>query len=221
MSFEALTKVDPETLNTVIAVLVKAPPLLLAVIFHEIAHGLAAERLGDPTARESGRISLNPIKHIDPFMTILLPGILIFSGSPVVFGGAKPVPINPMNFRDPRRGMMWTAFAGPVTNFLLAGICYLVLVLLRPFFEGSGLVPALVASWLIYGVFINVILGVFNLIPIPPLDGGRVAVGLLPLAFARRWARLERFGLILLVLLLAAGAFDFVFEPVIRFLTRM
>ncbi len=201
-------------------ILVIAPPLLIAVILHEIAHGLVAERLGDPTARSMGRISLNPLVHIDPFLTVVLPLLLIASHSPVVFGGAKPVPINPAYFRNPRKGMLWVAIGGPATNFLLAVVSYLLLILYHMAFGAaaqSSLHFALPLAWLEYSILINVILGVFNLIPIPPLDGGRIAVGLLPLPIARQWAKLERFGIILLFLLLYFGFFRFL-SPILRYL---
>ena len=213
--------------QTLITILYVAPPLLIAVILHEIAHGIAAGWLGDPTARSRGRITLNPLRHIDPFMTIILPLLLVLSGSPIIFGGAKPVPINPGYFRNPRRGMLWTAAAGPATNLILAVVSYLGLrlytVLLEPLpLHGSAawllFLITLPYVWFTYGVVINVVLAVFNLIPIPPLDGGRIAVGLLPLAAARRWAQLERYGLLIVVALLYFKVLDGVFRPVLTLL---
>ena len=181
-------------------ILVIAPPFAFAVILHEVAHGWVAERLGDPTARQAGRISLNPIVHVDWMLTVALPAMLIFFGSPIVFGGAKPVPVDPRYFFNPRRGMLWVALAGPVTNFVLAGGSFLLLL-------GGVLTlglpedPNIFLEWLRFSILINLVLGIFNLIPIPPLDGGRIAVGLLPLSLAKNWAKLERFGLIIVVLL--------------------
>ncbi len=200
---------------TWIHILIAAPPLIISVILHEIAHGYTAEQLGDPTARTLGRITLNPLKHIDPFLTLLLPGMLLLAGSPVVFGGAKPVPVNPMYFKNPRRDMAYVALAGPVTNFFLAGICFVVFLLLSRS-ASPGLPAVLCALWMIQGVLINLVLGIFNLVPIPPLDGGRIVVGFLPLPLARRWARLERFGILIVFLLLYSGLLDWMFEPVIR-----
>lgn len=200
--------------------LLTVPPLLVAVILHEVAHGWVAEKLGDSTARDLGRITLNPIVHIDLFMTILLPGMLILSGSPIIFGGAKPVPVNPMRFKNPRSGMAWVAVAGPITNFVLAALCYLI-VFLAQFSNLMSFIPGILGSviylWAVYGVIINLVLGVFNLIPVPPLDGGRIAVGLLPKPAAIALAKLERWGLLIVVLLLMSGVIDGILGPTIEF----
>ncbi|MCB0340289.1 MAG: site-2 protease family protein, partial [Bdellovibrionales bacterium] len=200
--------------------LVIFPALLIAVILHEIAHGLAAEKLGDPTARALGRITLNPISHIDPFMTLILPGVLILSGSPIVFGGAKPVPVNPNYFVNPRRGMLWVALAGPITNFILATAHYLLLLGLYGLVggESAGMGIQIIELFLGYSVLINLVLGIFNLIPIPPLDGGRILVGILPIRLARPVARLERYGLLILVLLLFSGVIDSFLSPIFSFI---
>lgn len=205
-------------MDFLLKLLIFAPPLLIAVVLHEVAHGFAALKLGDPTARNLGRLSLNPIKHIDLFMTILLPGILILSNSPIVFGGAKPVPVDPRYFKDPRKGMAIVAVAGPITNFVLATICYLLYRLL--FSEGlisaESIVSGLILQWLLLGVVTNMVLGIFNLFPVPPLDGGRILVGLLPLELARQIARLERFGMLILIFFLMTGAIDKVLQPPLR-----
>lgn len=193
--------------------LLVAPHLLVAVILHEIAHGLVAERLGDPTARMLGRITLNPVKHIDPFMTIILPGLFILSGSPVVFGGAKPVPVDTRNFRDPRRDMALVAVAGPITNLTIAGFWAYLFKGLGMFLPLEFLVPAV--EFFLYGVVINLGLAVFNLIPFPPLDGGRIAVGVLPRRLADRLSSLERFGLFFVVALLYTDVLDKVLTPLI------
>ncbi|WP_438277833.1 site-2 protease family protein [Nitrobacter sp.] len=171
-------------------------PLVIAITFHEAAHGFVAHRLGDNTAWQLGRVSFNPLKHIDPFGTVMLPGILLLSHAPFLFGYAKPVPVNFRNLSHPRIDMVWVALAGPATNILLALAAALA-------FHGLGLVPANGAQWvadnLQNALIINVILAVFNMLPIPPLDGGRVAVGLLPNVLAAPLARLEPYGLLILI----------------------
>lgn len=198
--------------------LIFAPPLLVAVVLHEVAHGYAALKLGDPTARNLGRLSLNPIKHIDLFMTILLPGMLILSNSPIIFGGAKPVPVDPRYFKEPRKGMAIVAVAGPITNFILATLCYLLYraILGSEIMTADSIVLGLIIQWLLLGVVTNMVLGIFNLFPVPPLDGGRILVGLLPLEPARQLARLERFGLLILVFFLLTGTIDKVLQPPLR-----
>ncbi|GAB1716530.1 MAG: peptidase M50 [Nitrobacter sp.] len=171
-------------------------PLVIAITFHEAAHGFVAHRLGDNTAWQLGRVSFNPLKHIDPFGTVMLPGILLLSHAPFLFGYAKPVPVNFRNLSHPRIDMVWVALAGPATNILLALAAALA-------FHGLGLIPADGARWvadnLQNALIINVILAVFNMLPIPPLDGGRVAVGLLPNALAIPLSRLEPYGLLILI----------------------
>ena len=176
-------------------------PVVLAITLHEAAHGYAALALGDDTARRAGRLSLNPLRHIDPVGTILLPGMLLIGQLMTLgrvafmFGWAKPVPVAAWKFRDPRRGMMLVAAAGPAMNFLLAWFGALALRGLG--FPDPGSVA--VAQALIYFILTNLVLGLFNLLPIPPLDGGRIAVGLLPKALALRWARLERAGILIVL----------------------
>jgi Zn-dependent protease len=193
-----------QELNVIQLLVVLAPPLLLAITVHEVAHGWMALRRGDTTAQAQGRLSLNPLRHIDPIGTVLVPALLAVFGG-FIFGWAKPVPVNYHRLRQPKRDMALVALAGPGANLLMALGWALVATI------GHGAQAAL--PWLgeplmamgVAGVDVNIMLGVLNLVPIPPLDGSRVLVGVLPDRFGLAMARLEPYGLILLVLLLVSG----------------
>jgi Zn-dependent protease len=167
-------------------------PIILAITLHEAAHGYAALRFGDDTALRAGRVSLNPLRHVDPLGTILIPGLLLLSGAPFLFGYAKPVPVNFWRLNHPKRDMVWVAVAGPGMNIALAAISGALL-------HGVPFLPPFLSNWatdnLVNSIQINAVLAVFNMLPLPPLDGGRVAVGLLPRPLALPLARIERWGL--------------------------
>jgi Zn-dependent protease len=188
--------------NMIYQIAVWLVPLVIAIVFHEVAHGLVARRLGDPTAEQMGRLSLNPIRHVDPFGTIILPLILAISHAPV-FGWAKPVPVDYRRLRNPRRDMVLVAIAGPGMNFLLAIVGALILFATLYLSGGarSGVALFIAANALNF-ILINIFLAVFNLLPVPPFDGGHVVQGLLPPQLALGWQKIGRYSLLVLVVLL-------------------
>lgn len=196
-------------------------PILFAITVHEVAHGWVAKLLGDPTAHRLGRLTLNPIRHIDPMGTVLLPAVLLFvSGGRFMFGWAKPVPVTWENLRHPKRDMVLVALAGPAANLLMAvfwGLMAKVSTLL-PEAQRWAADPLFFSG--VFGVLFNVLLMVFNLLPLPPLDGGRVAVGLLPGRLGWQLSRLEPYGFFILIGLMLSGLLWAVIDPVRRLVTQ-
>lgn len=192
--------------------------LVFSVVIHEVAHGLMANRLGDPTARLEGRLTLNPIKHLDWFGSVLLPFLMILSGTGIVFGWAKPVPFNPYNLKDPIKGGALIAIAGPLSNLCVAGfsaILFRLGILFPAFFVSFPMLPDLLQIV----ILINLVLGVFNLVPIPPLDGSKILLLFLPLHLRERWLAFERFGMIFVILFILIG-FQII-SPVIIWFFRL
>ncbi|MEO8507136.1 MAG: site-2 protease family protein [Betaproteobacteria bacterium] len=191
-------------------------PVVLAIALHEAAHGYVARIFGDQTAWMLGRVTLNPLKHVDPIGTVAVPGLLLLTGAPFLFGWAKPVPVNFGNLRNPKRDMIWVAGAGPLANFAMA--------LLWAFLAQAAAPSGMLDSDGLYrmaqiGISINLVLMVLNLLPIPPLDGGRIAVGLLPNAAAQALARLEPYGFIVILVLLVTGWLGDLMRPILRVAT--
>ncbi len=202
-------------------------PLLFAVTIHEVAHGYVAYRMGDNTAMLAGRLTLNPIKHLDFIGSFLLPLILKFTGSPIIFGYAKPVPVNFANLRDYRKGVIYVSSAGVLANFacaFISGMLFRFLLSLESLWYNSA--ADYIVSTLIlilgYSVIINCVLAIFNLIPVPPLDGSKIFAMFLPLNLRRQYARLERFGILIIFFLLMTNFLNkiisFVINPLINFL---
>ena len=200
--------------NTIVNVLISFVPIIIAITFHEVAHGYAAYRLGDPTAKALGRLTLDPLKHVDPIGTVLLPLMLYATGAPV-FGWAKPVPIGVRNFKNPRRDMAITGAAGPLMNLALALVSALLLrYVLVPI--GGNLQEGVYrgfAQLLYASATINLWLAAFNLIPVPPFDGSRVLAGLVPPHWANQIDRLEPYGMIIVIILIFTGVYKFLVLP--------
>lgn len=210
-------------MSQVQSIILMIVPLLFSIILHEVAHGWVAEKLGDPTARQMGRLTLNPIPHIDPVGSIVVPGILLLAHSPFLFGWARPVPVNFSNLRGGRKGMALVGLAGPATNFCLAVLSAIVyhLTLDRgpETLSSAFIVP--IHAMAHYAVLLNLVLMLFNLLPVPPLDGGRIAVGLLPENMAILLQRAERWGMLIVVLLIVSGVWTGVLGPVIYLFLRI
>ncbi len=201
--------------NFITQLIILAPPLLLALTVHEFAHGYIAYRLGDPTAKSLGRLTLNPLKHLDPIGTIAF----FF----IKFGWAKPVPVNPAYFKNPKKDMLWVALAGPATNLGLAIISAIVtkfiwtLASMLPYSTAAEAILVPLNAMLIASVWINLVLCIFNFLPIPPLDGSRILTGLLPDDLARSYLQVERYGFIIILVLAFSGVLSKVIVPVISF----
>jgi Zn-dependent protease len=209
-----------DELNTIQKIAVMALPLVFAIVLHEVAHGWVANKLGDHTARDMGRLSLNPISHIDLIGTIIMPLVLfLLTDGQMLFGYAKPVPINPYNFKDPKKGMALTSLAGPGINLAMALLFSFLLRVVMPLLE--NIVPPQAWEWvgvplalmLGYGVLINVVLAVLNMLPVPPLDGSRLVYWVLPNRLAAAYYRLEAFGMLILLALLMTGVLGKIIWP--------
>ena len=207
--------------ETIQKLIIAAPAMIVAIALHEVSHGYVAYKLGDPTAKLLGRLTLNPIAHIDLFGTIIMPILLYtLTDGRFMFGYAKPVPINPMNFKKPRQGMAISAAAGPVTNIVLAFASFLIMNTLIPL---ASLLPVTIAETVFMPIILilrasiywNVVLAVLNMIPIPPLDGGRVLTGLLPSKQAMWFSKIEPFGFIIVLILFYSGIASLFIMPVI------
>jgi Zn-dependent protease len=189
-------------------------PGIFAITLHEVAHGWAARRLGDPTAYMLGRLTLNPLKHVDPLGTVVVPLVMLFlSNGNMAFGWAKPVPVAFRNLRKPKRDMVLVAAAGPGANFTMAALWAVFAAVLLGVFGYEGTLLQWLVNMCVFGMQINVILAVFNLLPLPPLDGGRVLAGLLPPAGANLLERIEPFGFMIVVLLMVTGVLWTIMEP--------
>lgn len=180
-----------------------------SVIVHEVSHGYMALRKGDPTARDAGRLTLNPLPHIDIFGTLIFPFLLIIMRAGIIFGWAKPVPINPYYLKDPKRDLMWVGAAGPLSNI---GMAVILAILLR-FIGGASVISQFIA----FGVMINLLLAFFNLIPIPPLDGSRIVQGFLSYEAQVKYMSIERFGFIIIIFLLWIGVLEYILWPLVGF----
>ena len=209
------------------------PVLIFAIVFHECAHGWMANRLGDPTAKLMGRITLNPIPHVDIFGTILIPLFLLITNSSFMFGYAKPVPVDYRNLRDPHKDMLWIGLAGPLANIILmfiSAIIWKLMIVTSGQYAGYTILDKLQVSYRItqpligmiqYSVLINMVLAIFNLIPIPPLDGSRIVMGLLPPDLAEPYSRIEPYGFFIIIALFMTGTFTHLVGPMFTGMQRI
>ena len=200
-------------------IIVWSLPVLFAITFHEVAHGWVASKLGDKTAELLGRLSINPLKHIDLIGTIVVPLLLLTLGG-FIFGWARPVPINPVNFRNPKRGMLFVALAGPFANFLMAifwAIIAKIGIILMTHNVALG-TPVLLMGQ--RGIMVNIVFAVLNLIPLPPLDGGRIVMSLLPNKIAYHYSKIEPFGFLILLALIMLGVLSLIISPIISYIVR-
>lgn len=204
-------------LTLVQKIAVYALPILFAITVHEAAHGYAAKYFGDLTAEKLGRITLNPLKHIDLFGTIILPVLTVMLGG-ILFGWAKPVPVNFANLKQPKKDMLWVAAAGPASNFVMA-VCWALLLNYANYAPNTAV--NFLAEMSLAGISINLVLMVLNLLPMPPLDGGRIAVSLLPTPMAIQLARLEQYGFIILIVLMFTGILGKIISPIIHWFERL
>jgi Zn-dependent protease len=193
-------------------------PVIFAITVHEAAHGYTARYFGDMTAHYLGRITLNPLKHIDAMGTVLLPAVLFMVSSPFLFGWAKPVPVNFSNLRNPKRNMLWVALAGPASNLVMAIFWTILLVRINLFPTQAELFLRVMS---LAGIQINIVLMVLNLLPLPPLDGGRVAVSLLPHPWSNKLASIEQYGFFILIFLLFSGLLSGILTPLINISTSI
>jgi len=210
-------RIEEMDLTIIQKIAVAALPIIFAITVHEAAHGYAAKYFGDTTAERLGRITLNPIPHIDLFGTILLPAISLIAGG-VLFGWAKPVPVNFANLRNPKKDMLWVAAAGPASNFLMA-IFWAIVLNFASYWPANAEYFFSQMAWA--GVSINLVLMVLNLLPLPPLDGGRIAVSVLPTNLAMKLSQVERYGFMILIVLLVTGILSKIISPIINFFAQI